>query len=393
MKELLIKLELFYFATNIPLRLYDRDGSQVSSNMLTSQIMPAFLGFCTYEKKLLEGSEDTLFYTNDLNEHYYSFNFLYDSMEYKLVAGPTIDHVFDKKLLLTISTDRRLKLTDYGVLESYFRSLPRYTSAALRRTEPLLRYLICGSEPDLTKTMKREKLPEEFEEGRIQVLENQSYHHSMNRDALIIEAVKNGARDRLFSLLYTPADGPEGILCKDNPLRSYKNLFIVTVSYTTKAAIEGGVDSESAYTLSDTYIQRVEEIRLYEEVTELFISMFNSFLDLVEKAKKVKYTNQVYSTIDFINKHYHENISIRELAKRVHLSESQLLKLFKKQAGTSIKSYIISKRIAEAGNLLKYTNHSIAEICTMTGFNDQSYMTNQFRKNLGMTPKKYREQF
>ncbi|MEN6314895.1 MAG: helix-turn-helix domain-containing protein [Clostridiaceae bacterium] len=57
----------------------------------------------------------------------------------------------------------------------------------------------------------------------------------------------------------------------------------------------------------------------------------------------------------------------------------------------SIKSFIINKRIAEAASLLKYTDHSIADICIMTGFNDQSNMTNQFRKNLKTTSKKYRK--
>jgi AraC-like DNA-binding protein len=391
MRVLLMKLDLFYYATNIPLRLYDGENGRISSNLLASQVMPPSLDFGEYEKRLLELSEDTLYYTNDLEEHYYSFRFRHDGREYKLAAGPTIDPSFDKNRLMRIAGGKKLKLSDYGALEAYQRSLPRYTSAALRRTEPLLKFLLCGSEPDLPEMMKRDRLPEDLEEGRAQVLEAQRYHHSLNQDALILEALKNGDRDRLFTLLCTPGDGPEGVLCRDNPLRSYKNLFIVTVSHTTKAAIEGGVDSESAYTLSDTYIQTVEEIDSHEEVTELFIRMFNAFLDLVEKAKKLKYGSQVYSTIDYINKHYYENISIKELARRVHLSESHLLKLFKRQAGMGVKAFIINRRIAEAASLLRHTDRSIAEICDMTGFNDQSYMTNQFRKTLNTTPKKYRQ--
>jgi len=391
MKELFMKLELFHFATNIPLRLYNQENLRISENILTSQIMPAFLNFSEYEKKLLNIAEDTVYFTNNLNEHYYSFGFLYSGTKYKLIAGPTIDSSFDKKILMMISSDKKLQQANFGVMESYFRSLPRYTSANLRSTEPLLRYLLCGSEPDLSKMMQREKPPDEFEEEKTQVTETQKYHHSMNRDALIMEALKNGDRDKLFTLLYTPGDGPEGILCKDNPLRSYKNLFIVTVSYTTKAAIEGGVDSESAYTLSDTFIQKVEEIDSYEEITELIISMINSFLDLVEKAKKLKYSAQIYHTIDYINKHYYENIRLCRLAERAHISESHLQKIFKVQTGSSVTSFIINKRIAEAGSLLKYTDRSIADICDLTGFCDQSYMTNQFRKKLKTTPKKFRE--
>jgi len=360
--------------------------------MLANQVMPPFLGFDQYEKELLEQHEDTFYYTNDLNEHYYSFGFAYCGKEYKLVAGPAIDSPLNKKQLLMILSQKNLKLSNYEALESYFRSLPHYTSASLRSTEPLLRYLACGGEPDLSRAVQIDKPFKEFEERRAKVAEVQRYHHSPNKDALILEAVKNGDRERVYSLVFTRGDGPEGILCKDDPLRSYKNLFIVAVSHITKAAIDGGVDSESAYTLSDTFIQTVEEIDSYEEITELHIIMLNSFLDLVEKAKKAKYTKPVYATIDYINKHFYENISVKELAKRVHLSESHLRKIFKSQTGMNIKSFIISKRIAEAVNLLKYTDYSIADICDMTGFNDQSYMTKQFRKHLKTTPKKYMQQ-
>lgn len=391
MKELLEKLELFYCATNIPLRLYNSDNSLVSSCILESQAMPAPLEFLKYQKELLAVGEDTLYYTSDMNEHYYSFCFEQDAVKYRVVCGPTIDGTFDKQYLLRISGEKNLKLSDYSALDAYFRSLPVYTSIALRRTEPLLRYLMGGRNFDYTRIVRREGASAEFAGKNIKAVETRRYHHSINKDELMMEAVKDGDRERLFSLLCTPGDGPEGILCKNDPVRSYKNLFIVTVSYTTKAALEGGVDSESAYTLSDTFIQTVEETDSYEKITELFIIMFNSFMDLVEKAKKMRYTGPVYKTVEYINKHYYRNITVKELSIKVHLSESHLLRLFRQQTGMGIKSYIVNRRIREVKSLLGYTDHSIAVICEMAGFSDQSYMTGIFRRLVGTTPKRYRE--
>lgn len=391
MEELLLKLKLFYIATNIPLRLYDADNCLIMSHVLATQLMPSVIPFEAYERQLLDLAHETMYYTDDLNCHYFSFRFSYNGNEYKLIAGPATDMIPDKKQVAAIGVDKRLRVADYSVLEAYLRSLPRHTSATLRSTEPLLRYLLCGSEPDLSLLKPDELFEDKLEVEKVQIVETQRYHHSINKDALMMEAIKNGDRKQLADLLYTPGDGPEGILCRNNLLRSYQNLFIVTVSYTTKAAIDGGVDSESAYTLSDAFIQDVEEIRSYEEVTELFISMFNSFIDLVERAHRLKYTSPVYTVIDYINKHYYEVISIKELAESVHLSESQLFKLFKKQTGLSVKQFQIRKRVIEAANLLKYSDNSIADICNMTGFNDQSYMTRQFIKQMSTTPKKYRD--
>lgn len=390
MKELLTKLELFYFATDIPLSLYDKNNVRVSPCLPENQEPPDCLDFRKYEKALLAVGKNTLYYTGEFNEHLFSFGFKFGEADLKLIAGPTTDYPPDKKYLLKVLNDKRLKLSCLDEMVSYFRSLPRYTSLALRRTEPLLRYLLCGNEPDLSGLVKRGARHPVVEEKNAAANEVQRYHHSFKRDALIFDAVKNGDRDRLFTLLYTPGDGPEGILCRSDPVRSYKNLFIVTVSYTTKAAIEGGVDSESAYSLSDAFIQMVEETDSHEQITELYIDMFNSFLDLIEKTNRRKYTGPVHRTVDYINKHYYESLSVVELASRVHLSAGHLLKLFKEQTKMSVKEYVIRKRIKEAKLLLKHTSFNLTAICEMTGFSDQSHMSNQFKKITGTTPKKYR---
>ena len=68
------------------------------------------------------------------------------------------------------------------------------------------------------------------------------------------------ARERMqfLSLLQQKPDGTEGILSKDQ-LRNSKNMFIAGITLFTRATIDGGVPEETAYSLSDGYIQTVEE--------------------------------------------------------------------------------------------------------------------------------------
>ena len=74
---------------------------------------------------------------------------------------------------------------------------------------------------------------------------------------LLIRAAAESPSDNL-SLLQQKPDGTEGILSKDQ-LRNSKNMFIAGITLFTRATIDGGVPEETAYSLSDGYIQTVEE--------------------------------------------------------------------------------------------------------------------------------------
>jgi AraC-like DNA-binding protein len=53
--------------------------------------------------------------------------------------------------------------------------------------------------------------------------------------------------------------------------------------------------------------------------------------------------------------------------------------------------YIQNKKIETAQNMLKYSNHSTAQIASILAFPTQSYLIKIFKEQVGMTPKKYRE--
>ena len=56
----------------------------------------------------------------------------------------------------------------------------------------------------------------------------------------------------------------------DNPLRSAKNIGIVILTLASRAAIRGGMDSETAFTIEDAYAQQIEKLQTEEEVDSNF---------------------------------------------------------------------------------------------------------------------------
>ena len=84
--------------------------------------------------------------------------------------------------------------------------------------------------------------------------ENLQKHESYASERRQYDAIRNGQTDRIQSVFQLTPDGTPGILSR-NELRNSKNMFIAGITLFTRAAIEGGVPEETAYALSDGYIQ------------------------------------------------------------------------------------------------------------------------------------------
>lgn len=388
-KDIVKIIELFWYATGLPIRVYTKDFELISEKILASQ-MPVNKESYIKVIQFYMTNSSSKYYTNTLGEHFMMNTVKYEEITYHVLCGPAVSFDYTDDYIRHLYEQDLVSFQEYKRLKSYFRSLPRFTSLALRKVEPLLMYLLDGNIIDINDISRDAILDEELVTKQTEIKETISYHHTDNKMLLFFEAIKEGDRKKIHKLLSMPDDGPAGILCTNNPLRSYKNLFITSVSQASLAAILGGVDSETSYTLSDSFIQLVEEVKDYEEITELFKKMLHAYVELVEKVNKIKYTKPVYRTIEYIKKHYSEDIKVSTLADNVHLSQSHLLHLFKDQLKISIKDYIIQHRIKEVKNLLKYSHHSIASISEMTGFSDQSYLTRVFKKLTHSTPKQYR---
>ncbi len=92
----------------------------------------------------------------------------------------------------------------------------------------------------------------------------------------------------------------------------------------------------------------------------------------------------------YLNEHFREDISLQSLSEIVHFSKYYLAHAFKEYKGISPINYLTQVRINEAKHLLETTDFSVAKIADFTGFSSQSYFSQIFHKETGMTPNKYR---
>lgn len=103
-------------------------------------------------------------------------------------------------------------------------------------------------------------------------------------------------------------------------------------------------------------------------------------LSIVSKAKKLILSN--YTDINF---------NVASVHKSIHVSEPYLRKLFKRETGDTLSSFLINCRLFRASMLLRYQDYPIRELCYMVGYKDDVYFIREFKKKFGVTPKKYRQ--
>lgn len=71
---------------------------------------------------------------------------------------------------------------------------------------------------------------------------------------------------------------------------------------------------------------------------------------------------------EYIHKHYGDDLTRNDLAEIVYLNPDYLARLFKRETGVSLGSYVIQVRIAAAKHLLETTHMSVYTIANKTGY-------------------------
>ena len=82
-------------------------------------------------------------------------------------------------------------------------------------------------------------------------------------------------------------------------------------------------------------------------------------------------------------------MTLESVAKASYLSVNQLCRLFSDHCGTTVAKYITSKRITEAKKMLA-AGKGVTETAMLCGFGDYSGFIRVFKKNVGVTPGKYK---
>ena len=215
-------------------------------------------------------------------------------------------------------------------------------------------------------------------------------HNTLDMERYMLGLVRAGNVAEL-NKFFESAPSIRGGIIAQSDLRQTKNLFVVTATLVSRAAIGGGMDHEDALSLSDDYIRKCELLTGVEEVTNLNYRLVMDYAERVQRLRYGKTSSKLVMEVNnYLFKHLSEPVSVEGMARALCRGRSRLSTDFKKQTGENLSDYILKRKVEESKRILLYTQRPAVDIALYLGFSSQSHFSRTFKKYSGVTPNEYR---
>ncbi len=229
--------------------------------------------------------------------------------------------------------------------------------------------------------------------------EEQIKHHEYNQEFYFYKSVALGDIDAVRKNIESTSgenkynDSSYGHL-SDDKVQNARYHFVVATSLITRLCVEYGLDRETAYTLSDIFINKMDKLKNLSAINNAYNEMILEFTaNMKNLSRENIFTLHTTKAVEYISTHLHDRLATSDIANALCVNRSHLSTLFKKETGITLHKYIISEKIKSASQLLTTSELSITEVSELYCFSSQSHFTKCFREELGMTPLEYQKKY
>jgi len=177
----------------------------------------------------------------------------------------------------------------------------------------------------------------------------------------------------------------------NNKIRSYKNILLSHNTLYSYAAERGGLSPWQCHFISEKYAIMIEHAKTIPDLDQIHANMMAEYADPALRKSNIGNLSVVEKAENYIEMNFAEDISMEELAGKLHVHPSHLMRAFKKAKGMTISHYRNLRRVKEAKELIVFSNLSMTEIAIMVGFNNSQYFSKFFKDVEGVTPVEYRK--
>ncbi|WP_127585270.1 helix-turn-helix domain-containing protein [Paenibacillus koleovorans] len=127
-----------------------------------------------------------------------------------------------------------------------------------------------------------------------------------------------------------------------------------------------------------------------DDCEDLLTRLLEQTMDRIQ-ARREEQDALVAYVIQYLESHYHEDISLDKVADTMKLTSGHLSAHFKEKSGVNFKDYLTEIRMRKAKEMLKQTDKKIQEISELVGYPNITPFIRMFRKHTGLTPGDYRK--
>lgn len=390
-KQLIKVLQFIYNSTFMPIHLFENNECICS---MPSSELPMDL-IISYRDNLI--STDAEIYYFSTKEFLYVGIIKSNCQKRDIIIGPVASTSLSEADIDSLIASYTLPVAYKEQIWDFYDKTPKFTVSQLLNIMALINKELNGSVIDIFEQFgfidktKEQAVGKHHSHALIENKEQSHFHDTYYFEQQYYGFIEKGDLEGLQHFMQSVPAFTEGRTSNDS-LRQAKNIFISSTALTTRHAIAGGLDIETAYQLSDSYIQEAEKMSDQASILALNATVAIDFTSRVAEARIPKgMPEDIFSAIQFISNHVNQNISVKEIARHLNMDRTTLSKKFKRELGFNISSYIMRRKLEEARSLLIYTDKTISEISEYLCFSTQSYFQNVFKSKYGMTPKEFRK--
>ena len=220
-------------------------------------------------------------------------------------------------------------------------------------------------------------------EGDIVITTPAELHVPLSTDDCYIEKISIHISESLLTIF-----GGDETVFFDKIVNKEKGIGNVI---TSDIVIELGIDKEleqclihaEDFSLESQVLLSCKIIELLAKLSKHIEKSTNHDLSPTSSNKTI---NQM---INYINRHYTEDITLDTLAEKFHFSKYYISHLFKDYVGVSPYDYLIIRRLYICNDLIR-GKHTIKEACLLVGFNNYSNFYRLYKKHFKITPQQFK---
>lgn len=202
----------------------------------------------------------------------------------------------------------------------------------------------------------------------------------------LLNCIRNGNIDELSNCFEKFFSSLQLESCsKGNILKSILALFFSLYHF----CIENNIKTQDIFGQDFEVLDEMLRLNNFTQIKARLIDLYKMSCTIYSGKKN---NNKLLKqAIKYIEENYSKELDRETIAERLYISPGYLSILFKQELGVNFLDYLHKIRIEKACQLLNDSNLKTYEVAFRTGYNDEKYFFQVFKKYTNMTPNQYRE--
>ena len=106
--------------------------------------------------------------------------------------------------------------------------------------------------------------------------------------------------------------------------------------------------------------------------------------------ERSRFSHIVNRVIDVVDRDYAKDLLLKDIADELFISTNYLTTLFRKETGVTFKKYMTGVRVRKAMELLRDPQYKVYQIAGLIGYESEEHFSRVFKETTGLTPREYK---